>query len=163
PWMGVSIRDDVLERGNSAAGATMAGAMVAITLCYLGGNFGEGPGWGVVLLCAILSIAGLFAIWIVVEMASGVSEAITVERSLPAGVHMAGFLLACGLILGRAVAGNWVSFEATLHDFFAVGWPVVFWAAAEVGIVLGSRATRAHPNVATASLVAIAHVATASW
>src|SRR6185436_17589667 len=102
PWMGVSIRDDVLERGNSAAGATMAGAMVAITLCYLGGNFGEGPGWGVVLLCAILSIAGLFAFGTVGERAWGVSEAITVERSLPAGVQRGGFLVACGLIRARA-------------------------------------------------------------
>ncbi|HKQ61374.1 MAG TPA: hypothetical protein VJS92_08770 [Candidatus Polarisedimenticolaceae bacterium] len=162
-WLGVSARDDGLERGNAAAAWTMTGAMIALTLCYLGGNFGEGPGWHVVLFSAVLAIGGLFAAWGLVELLGGISEAITVDRDLGTGIHMAGFLTACGMILGRAVAGNWVSVPATFHDFISVGWPVLFWVGAEALMGAQGRWAKTQAPPALGILIALLHVTTSAY
>ena len=122
---GISVRDDVVERANGSAAIVVAGAMLGITLCYAGGNIGDGPGWWVVVFSAALATLALLAAWMVLEFASGVSDTITVDRDPAAGLRLAGFLIACGLILGRGVAGDWVSAEATVRDFVAAAWPVV--------------------------------------
>jgi hypothetical protein len=41
------------------------------------------------------------------------------------GLRLAGFLIGCGLILGRAVAGDWISLDATIGDFVRKAWPVL--------------------------------------
>jgi hypothetical protein len=46
PFVGLSARDDVVERGNSSAARAIAGAILAITLCFAGGNIGNGPDGG---------------------------------------------------------------------------------------------------------------------
>src|SRR5688572_16441981 len=43
-FLGLSIRDDVVERSNRAAVPAVVGGMIAVTLCYAGGNIGDGPG-----------------------------------------------------------------------------------------------------------------------
>jgi tryptophan-rich sensory protein len=125
PVTGISTRDDVVERANGSAASVVAGAMLAITLCYAGGNIGDGPGWWVVVFSACLSTLSLFVAWMLLEAVSGVSEIVTIDRDPSAGVRMAGFLIGSGLVLGRAVAGDWVSVEATVRDFAAAAWPVV--------------------------------------
>ena len=45
------------------------------------------------------------------------------------GVRAAGFFVGTGLILGRAVAGDWVSSAATVRDFVLVGWPALLLLA----------------------------------
>jgi len=122
---GISTRDDVVERANGSASLAVAGAIIGITLAYAGGNIGDGPGWWVVVFCAALATLALFAAWMLLEMASGVSDAVTVDRDPSAGMRLGGFLVACGLILGRSVAGDWVSVDATVHDFALMAWPVV--------------------------------------
>jgi len=42
--LGVSARDDVLERGNAAAVWVVSGQLVGATLCFAGANIGNGPG-----------------------------------------------------------------------------------------------------------------------
>src|SRR5262245_50676973 len=42
---GLSARQDVIERQNPAALFAMTGALIALTLCFAGGNIGSGPGW----------------------------------------------------------------------------------------------------------------------
>jgi uncharacterized membrane protein YjfL (UPF0719 family) len=119
PFVGLSPRDDALERGNAAAALAVAGALGGATLCYAGGNIGDGPGVEAVLFSVLLSTAAFFMLWFVVEMLTRepLSEEITVERSPAAGLRLAGWLLGLGFALGWSVAGDWTSADATLRDF----------------------------------------------
>ena len=163
---GISTRDDVVERANGSAAIVVAGAMLAITLCYAGGNIGDGPGWWVVVFAAGLSTLALYAAWLLLEMATGVSDVVTVDRDGSAALRLAGFLVACGLILGRAVAGDWVSAEDTVRDFALVAWPVPVLVAAAA---LVERTLRPTPETPRPALVpygvmpALAYVASAAY
>lgn len=121
--LGLSVRDDALERRNAAAAWAAAGALLGLTLCYAGANVGNGPGWWVVVYSAFLSTASLLALWIVLDRLTQAAEVVTVERDLAAGLRLGGFLVAAGLILGRAVAGDWVSASATAVEFARQAWP----------------------------------------
>jgi hypothetical protein len=125
PLLGVSPRDDVLERGNRAAADAVAGALLALTVCFAGGNIGDGPGWWVVVFSSGLATAALFLTWALLETSSAVSETVTIDRDRAAGIRLAGFLLACGTIFGRGAAGDWVSAELTVRDFVTAAWPAI--------------------------------------
>jgi len=143
---GVSKRDDVVERSNSSAALAVAGAMLGITLCYAGGNIGDGPGWWVVVFAAGLATVAFFAAWMVLETVSGVSDTVTVDRDPSGGLRLAGFLVACGLLLGRSVAGDWVSAEATVRDFALAAWPVVVLVLVAAIVERLARPTPASPR-----------------
>jgi hypothetical protein len=143
---GISTRDDVVERANVSAAIAISGAMLAITLCYAGGNIGDGPGWWVVVFSAALATMALFAGWLLLEFTSAVSETVTVDRDPAAGLRLAAFLIAAGLILGRAVAGDWVSAEATVRDFGAVAWPAIVLTIAAMVIERAARPTPESPR-----------------
>jgi hypothetical protein len=145
PLLGVSPRDDVLERGNRAASYAIAGALIALTLCFAGGNVGDGPGWWVVVFSAALATAALVALWLALDAVAGVADVITVERDAAAGVRAAGFLIATAAVLGRAVAGDWVSAAATLRDFVMYGWPVLALFGAAALLERGARPTPSRP------------------
>ena len=145
PVTGVSVRDDVTERANASAAVVAAGVVVGVTLCYAGGNVGDGPGWWVVVFSAGLSTLGLFAAWLLLETLTGVSDAVTVDRDPSAGVRLAGFLVACGLLLGRAVAGDWISAGATIRDFAATAWPVLVLVAVAALVERAARPTPERP------------------
>ncbi|MCU0982482.1 MAG: hypothetical protein MUF25_25265 [Pirellulaceae bacterium] len=123
--LGLSVRDDALERRNGAAAWAAAGGLIGLTLCFAGGNIGDGPGWWVVVYSALLSTGGLLLLWAILDRLTGVSESVTVERDVASGMRLGGFLAAAGLILGRAVAGNWVSAMATNAEFLRAAWPVL--------------------------------------
>jgi len=146
PAMGISPRDDAVERRNPAAGVVVVGAILGMTFCFAGGNIGDGPGWWVVVFSAVLSTGTFMLLWAIVDRATRASESITIDRDLATGVRLSGFLVAIGLILGRAVAGDWISLAATVRDFVQFAWPVLPLAAAE--IVLG-RLFRPRPQVPT--------------
>ena len=163
---GISTRDDVVERANGSAAIVVAGAMLAITLCYAGGNIGDGPGWWVVVFAAGLSTLALCAAWMLLEMATGVSDVVTVDRDGSAALRLAGFLVACGLILGRAVAGDWVSVEDTARDFALVAWPVLVLVAAAALVERTLRPTPESPRPALVPygvMPALAYVASAAY
>jgi hypothetical protein len=132
PALGYSARDDVLERRNGAALFAICGALLGLTLCFAGGNIGNGPGWWVVVFAAAISTGAFFVLWACFEWLARPSEAITYNRDRAAGLRLAGFLVALGVILGRAVAGDWISVEATLRDFALRGWPAIPLLAAGV-------------------------------
>lgn len=146
PWFGISARDDAAERGNPAAAAALAGSILGIVLCYAGGNVGDGPGWWVVFFSAALSTAAFFASFWVLETVAHASEAITVDRDVAAGVRHAAFGVAQGLILGRAVAGDWRSAGATLQDFASNGWPALGLLAAALVLERVLRPTAEAPR-----------------
>lgn len=134
-WFGISPVDDAMARNNRAAGHAVCGAMAGVTLCFAGANVGNGPGWWVVLICAALSTAAWLALWALVESITGAAETITVGRDARAGSRLGCLLAACGLVLGRSVAGDWRSVDVTLADFLRLGWPAAVLALAEA--VLG--------------------------
>ncbi len=116
PLVGLSPRDDVIERHNDAALVAFVGAVTAVTLCYGGGNIGNGPGYPVVVFSSAVATLLLFAVWSLLAHFSAVVDAVTIDRDRAAGVRLGSFLIASGAIAGRAVAGDWVSIESTLRD-----------------------------------------------
>lgn len=135
--IGPSPRDDVIERRNNPAGVTLLGAVFGISFAFAGGNFGDGPGWWVVLLCSVLSMGTLLLLWILLDLLAHTKYAITIERDAPTAVRTAFLLMACGGILGRSVAGDWIDFSDTSIDFLALAWPAVLIVLADVGITRG--------------------------
>jgi hypothetical protein len=124
-YLDLRVRDDVLERGNAASGWACGGAFLGLMACFAGGNVGDGPGWWVVIYSAILATAGAALAWVILDMSTQLADNISIERDVAAGMRAGAFWIAAGLILGRAVAGNWVSFDAANHDFLYYGWPVL--------------------------------------
>jgi uncharacterized membrane protein YjfL (UPF0719 family) len=125
PFVGLSARDDVVERANGSAARAIAGAMLAITLCYAGGNIGNGPGWWVVVFSAGLATIALLLSWLVLETLARVADVVTIERDEAAGLRLAGWLVACGLIAGVSAAGDWESARDTVSTFVLVAWPLL--------------------------------------
>jgi hypothetical protein len=74
---------------------------------------------------AALATAALGAVWLFVGQSTGLAEAVTVDRDPAAGIRLGALLLACGLILGWAVTGDWVSGPDTVADFAARAWTVL--------------------------------------
>jgi len=141
PRLGISARDDVAERGNPAAAVALAGALLGITLCYAGGNVGDGPGWWVVGFSSGLATAVFFLAWYVLESAAHPSDAVTIDRDAAAGVRHGAFCVAQGSILARGVAGDWRSAAATLGDLATKGWPALVVLALAIVCERGLRPT----------------------
>jgi hypothetical protein len=133
PWFGLSLRDDVVERGNVGALVALCGALLGMGFIYAGGGLGEGPSYSSNFFCAGLGTAGWFVLWLLLELGGKVSRSIAEERDLASGIRLAGLLVAIGLVFARAEAGDWHSAEATFQDFTWEGWPaLVLWALALV-------------------------------
>lgn len=143
---GLSARDDVVERGNDSAALAVGGALVGLTLCFAGGNVGNGPGWWVVLFSALLATAALALVWFALDYGSAITEQVTIERDPAAGLRLGGFLAACGLVLGRAVAGDWVSAAATARDLVLTGWPVLGLLVAALATEVWTRVKPERPQ-----------------
>jgi hypothetical protein len=133
PYAGLSFRDDALELDNDAAGMAISGGLLGATFAFAGANIGDGPGWWVVVFCAMLSTGVMLALWIIGTKLTRVQEFITIDRDIASGWRAAGFFVGSGLILGRAVAGDWHSAQETVTDFIAKGRPaLILWAIAMV-------------------------------
>src|ERR1700747_825979 len=98
-FLGVSIRDDVAERRNRSAGFAVAGLTIAATCCVAGSNIGDGPGFEVVLFCAVLATGYLLALWFAVAQTSGLADAISIERDLAAGIRVGGWFAGTGAVI----------------------------------------------------------------
>lgn len=151
PLYGISSRDDALERRNVAAAAAWFGAVIGFTLCFAGGNIGDGPGWWVVVYAAGLATVTLLFLWVAYERLTGISEVVTVERDTAGGLRLAGWLIASGVVLGAGVAGDWKSAGQTNVDFIKRAWPVLilFVAAYLVERLAKPSPNQPQSNVAT--------------
>jgi hypothetical protein len=116
-----------------------------VAIIYAGGSAGEGPSVWDNYFSAALGTAGLLLLWIVLELGAKVSVSIAEERDLASGLRMCGFLLATGLMLGRAVAGDWHSVADTIHDFFHDGWPAAVLCALALPIERFAKPSRRCP------------------
>ena len=131
--LGISARDDVLEKRNGASLIAVVGALLGATLCIAGGNIGEGPGVQVVAISSGTALCAWFVLWYVADVLSGrvISERITVERDAGSGIRLAGLLVANGVILGAAAAGDWIP-GRFLHAFAESAWPALAFSVAAV-------------------------------
>jgi hypothetical protein len=134
PFLGISARDDVLERGNRAASWAVIGALTGASCSFAGANVGNGPGVEAVLFSAVLSSALFIGLWLGMDLLTSISDAITVDRDDRAGIRQGGFLLSIGLLSGWSVAGDWVSASATLKDFATSSWPAILVTAVAVAV-----------------------------
>lgn len=126
PFLGISIRDDVLERRNPSAFWAMNGALIGVAAAFAGGNVGNGPGPEVVIFCAAITTLAFFLAWLLLEaVGAHWSEAVTVDRDPGSGIRLGGVLAATGLGFGSAVTGDWVSVGVTLRDLLARSWPIL--------------------------------------
>jgi len=120
----ISLLDDVIAMRNPAALVVYAFVFPAAALIYSGSNIGDGPGWWCVFIACAL---GFFS-WIIpaqiMSRITHASESITVDRNLPCAVRFGGYLLASGIIVARASAGDWTDFSTTIAEFSAA-WPVL--------------------------------------
>lgn len=76
-------------------------------------------------MCALLASGSLAVIVALYQRLAANHDALTIEHDVAAAVRMAALMISCGAILGIAVAGDWVSVQATLRDFLLCAWPVV--------------------------------------
>lgn len=138
----ISWIDDGLNLANKAVLAPIAGSFLAITIIYSGANIGDGPGWWCVIFAGGLGLCAWFLLGITINRFTNIFERITVERDICCGIRIGGYLLGSGIILGRASAGDWISFGMTIVEFID-GWPVLVLAllASVVEIYYISRAS----------------------
>lgn len=116
--------DDALENRNKAALYAIAGAFLGLTAIYSGANVGDGPGWWCVLFAGGLGIISWILLNVLMNKFTQVFERISIERDIYCGIRFGSYLVACGLIMGRASAGDWTSFSMTIVEFL-VGWPAL--------------------------------------
>lgn len=154
PFLGISARDDVLERGNQAASLGVTGALFGASCSFAGANIGNGPGVGAVLFSAFLSSALFVGVWFAMDFLTSISDAITVDRDEGAGARLAGFLVGTGILSGWSVAGDWVSASATFKDFAASSWPAMLLTSLVVTVELALR--KAHFAVKKVPSIVIA-------
>jgi uncharacterized membrane protein YjfL (UPF0719 family) len=143
---GISARDDTVERRNGAAAIALAGAMIGFTFAFAGGNIGDGPGWWVVVFAAGLATIALYLLWIVLDAATHVGDAITIDRDEASGIRLAGFLVAQGIVLGRSVAGDWISAGATVRDMAVAAWPSLILLGFAIMVERSFRPTPERPR-----------------
>jgi uncharacterized membrane protein YjfL (UPF0719 family) len=158
PFLGISARDDVLERGNRAASWAVTGALTGASCSFAGANVGNGPGVEAVLFSAVLSSALFIGLWLGMDLLTSISDAITVDRDERAGIRLGGFLLGIGLLSGWSVAGDWVSASATLKDFVISAWPAMLLAAVAVGVEVLFRKASVHLSAKTSPSLVVSAV-----
>lgn len=164
PFLGISARDDALERSNISAIWPIGGALLGISCSFAGANIGNGPGVEAVLLSAALSSVLFFALWFAVDVLTSMSERITVERDEAAGIRMGGFLLGIGLLSGWSAAGDWASASVTLKDFSLSSWPAILLAAIAVVVESIFRRTNRNLSKVVPSLISLFYISAAvAW
>jgi hypothetical protein len=159
--LGVSARDDVLERRNPAALVAIVGAFVGATLFLAGSCAGHELGLEIVIVAAAVTMFTWFFLWCLVELASGqvVSERITVERDSGSAVRLAGLLTANGLVLGAAAAGGWI--PDRFPDFALSASPALAFTAVAVVV---ERLSKSRSTVGRSVMIVAAYVViAAAW
>lgn len=116
--------DDGFNMNNKAALFPITGGFLGLSIIYAGANIGDGPGWWCVIFAGGLGLVAWVLMALIVNLFTKIFERITVERDIPCGIRIGCYLLASGIILGRASSGDWTSFSMTIVEF-SVGWPVL--------------------------------------
>jgi len=154
-WLlGLGWLEQGLERGNPGAVWAGVGLTVGTTLAVAGANIGEGETMATTIGPMFLAVGALLGLWGLFTAMTGNTATVTVERDNAAGLRLGSVLVAWGLVLGRSVAGDWVSVEATLRDFLYQGLlPGLGLLGLAVVIEFLTRPTRLRPLPALLEIV----------
>jgi hypothetical protein len=166
PAIGVSPLDDAVRRPNAAAVWVTGGLWLGTALAVAGANVGRGDTIGTTIGPLALGVATLLVLWAVHAAGTGAAAAVRLDRDVPSGIRQAGLLVAWGLILARATAGDWESVARTWEDFAAQGWPAAALLALAVPVerALRPSAERPAPSWAAGVGPALVYVlAAAGW
>jgi hypothetical protein len=132
--IGISPLDDAIRRPNPAAVWAIGGLWLGTSLAVAGANVGRGDTIGTTLGPLALGVATLLLLWAVHALTTASAAAVTRDRDIPSAIRQAGLLVAWGLILGRATAGDWESVARTWEDFATQGWPAALLLAVAIPI-----------------------------
>ncbi|MFN7138846.1 MAG: hypothetical protein ACK4UN_05875 [Limisphaerales bacterium] len=75
------------------------------------------------MFSAALATGTLLFYWFILNLFTHVADTITIDRDIAAGLRIGCLFVALGMILGRAVAGDWVSQADTVADFMKYSTP----------------------------------------
>jgi uncharacterized membrane protein YjfL (UPF0719 family) len=153
--LGISAREDALQRRNLAAALAVAGGMMGVMLTYAGSNVGNGPTIWTTLLPAVVATIALLLLWIALELIAPARDAITIDHDIATALRTAAFLVGCGAILGRAMAGDWHGYPDTFAEFARLAWPAIglLTFAASVNRLCAPTPLRPVPAVLTAGAI----------
>lgn len=144
---GIGFRDDLIERNNPAAMIAVCGFVTAAAIVFALANVGGGPTIWTTILPAGAGTAILCVLWLTVQFVGGsVAESITIDRDVATGLRVAGAMIGCSLVLGRAVGGNWKSWDQTWTDLALLGWPAIFLAIAAAVLHRFQKPSVANPR-----------------
>lgn len=173
--LGMAVQEQLAAR-NVAAAIVVAGVYIATSLTYSGGLVGEGGGFWIMLLFFLLGQVALLGITYAFRQLTSYDDVQEIASgNVAAALALAGLLIAVGLIVRRAIAGDYVGFLPSLGSFLlALLLAVVLYPVRQVVVqwlILGGpirwRASLleseiAHDkNVAAGLLEATAYVTTA--
>ena len=148
--LGISVRDDAIERNNLAALVAVWGILSGVGIVYALSNIGTGATIWTTLLPGFVATVALLSMALLVELTGGaVADAITIDRDVASGLRLGGAVLGCSIILGHAAAGDWDSWNHTWIDLATRGWPAVLIAIA-AGVLqrmLGPTSHRPQPGI----------------
>lgn len=173
--LGMAMREQLAAR-NVAAAIVVAGVYIATSLTYSGGLVGEGGGFWIMLLFFLLGQVALLGITYAFRRLTSYDDVQEIASgNVAAALALAGLLIAVGLIVRRAIAGDYLGFLPSLGSFLlALLLAVVLYPVRQVvvqWIILGGpihwRASLLESeiaqdrNVAAGLLEATAYVTTA--
>jgi uncharacterized membrane protein YjfL (UPF0719 family) len=148
--LGISIRDDAIERNNPAALVAVSGILLGVGIVYALANIGTGATIWTTLVPAFVATVVLLLMPLLIEFIGGaVADAITIDRDVASGLRLGGAVLGCSIMLGRAVAGVWTSWNGTWSDLAVRGWPaaLIAIAAGVLQRMLRPTAQRPQPSI----------------
>lgn len=160
--IGVSYRDDALERRNVSAAIAIAGTTLGLGMVFTGSNMGEGPSIWNTVETAMVATTMLFGAVFVLALATAVGDTIAIERDVAAGVRFAGWIAASSMVLAAAAAGDWAGEDAMVADLVSGGWPAAVLLVVAIGLELAFRPRVSAPRpsvIATGIVPATLYVA----
>jgi hypothetical protein len=144
-WLiGVSPLDDAIRRRNLAAVWMTIGLWTGTAAASAGANVGRGDTIGTTNGPLALGVATIVVLWAVLAAVAGTSS-ITQHRDSATGLRQGGLLIAWGLIMGRATAGDWESVAGTLRDYELQGAPALVLLFIAISLEIWLRPSRRRP------------------
>jgi len=114
-----STEKEIIEDQNAGAGAVEAGVYVAVSLVIAGSISGEGGGPETSLAFAGLGLLTLVLYTLFYELSTSFNIHDEIERdNVAVGVALAGNLVAIGVVVLKAVFGDFVNWEEALASYF---------------------------------------------
>ena len=139
--VGLTALDGAVRRRNGAVLWAVAGLWLGTGLINAGANVGRGDTIYTTLGPLALAFATFLTLVAVLSALTWGFHAVRLDRDGPAGMRLAGLFVAWGLILGRAVAGDYKAVRRTVEDFVDYGWPILVLLAIAVPVESRLRPT----------------------